>query len=172
MAVLALGLSVSYTLLTFSLLYNLVYGASSGVINASPSFSQDGSTPYSLAVSGQHPETANFVMTHAAKSPKKEEEEGPSRLSIFDMEGQEEVEVINFGSPVTKTPAKMEGNDKPPADDVGKGKQPAAAVSAQKKSVKDKKKGKKEKEKEKEKEQEKGTHESVQLLGITCTESL
>ena len=46
---------------------------------------QEGNTPYSLALSGQDSETANFVMTYASKAPQKQEN-GPSQMTIYDLQ--------------------------------------------------------------------------------------
>ncbi len=46
---------------------------------------QEGNTPYSLALSGQYSETANFVMTFASKAPQKQES-GPTKMTIYDMQ--------------------------------------------------------------------------------------
>ena len=47
--------------------------------------SQDGNTPYSLALNSQEPGMADFVMEFASNAPQKQEE-GPSRMTIFDMQ--------------------------------------------------------------------------------------
>lgn len=46
---------------------------------------QEGNTPYSLALSGQDSDTANFVMTYASKSPQKQDT-GPSQMTIYDLQ--------------------------------------------------------------------------------------
>ncbi len=46
---------------------------------------QEGNTPYSLALSGNYTETANFVMTYASKAPQKQDT-GPTKMTIFDLQ--------------------------------------------------------------------------------------
>ena len=45
---------------------------------------QEGNTPYALALKGDNPDTANFVMTEAAKSPKANQQ--MPQVTIFDLQ--------------------------------------------------------------------------------------
>ncbi|CAI8043204.1 Espin, partial [Geodia barretti] len=58
----------------------------------------DGNTPYSLALSSQEPGVADFVVKFASNAPQKQTE-GPSQMTIFNMQG--EVDVVDLPATVT-----------------------------------------------------------------------
>jgi ankyrin repeat protein len=111
----------------------------------------DGNTPYSLALSNQEHGMADFVMAFASNAPQKQEER-PSQMTIFDMQG--EVDVVDL--PTEKQEVTVEAEVEVEVEkDVGECVREEKPVMMNKKEEKKLKKKEKEKEKKEKKQKDK-----------------